>query len=56
MEETVYLKKSKTHSNSKHFVYHVYIFHVPFLHAKTSEVEIGEDSEGFSLGAGTVSC
>ena len=49
MEKTVYLKRRETHFNWKYFVWHAYIFHVSLLHAKTSEVEIGEDSEGFSL-------
>ena len=43
MEEIVYLKRRKTRPNSKHIVEHAYLFHVLFLHAKTSEVEIGED-------------
>ncbi|RVW90281.1 hypothetical protein CK203_036761 [Vitis vinifera] len=49
---SIYLK-GETHPNQKHSFQYAYLLYVSPLFAKKSEVEIGENSEGFSVGWGS---
>lgn len=50
MEETISIKRRKTHLDQKHTVKSVNLFHASFCHSKEDELNTRADPKGFSSG------